>query len=109
MTASLPDRLPAETSERANDFARPQQRHLRHQTVTSTSCVVTVNGRPIWVRTARHSRIAFRNVSLGFRFGLPLAHTTGDGGTLRNVHAVLILIYMVTRTFMALPLFYRLP
>jgi putative ABC transport system permease protein len=40
MAASLPRDLPAQALERANNFARPQQRKSGHQTATSTSRVV---------------------------------------------------------------------
>src|SRR5450759_1788689 len=44
--------------ERPNDFAWAKQRQSRHQTATSTSRVVTVNGMPSSALTARHSRMA---------------------------------------------------
>jgi hypothetical protein len=58
VAASLPRDAPTQALERPNRIARAKQRESGHQTVTSTSCVVTVNGMPSSVLTARHSRIA---------------------------------------------------
>ena len=58
MATSLPRDLPTQALKRANNFARSKQREKRHQTATSTSRVVTVNGIPSSARTARHSRMA---------------------------------------------------
>jgi len=44
--------------ERSNDLVGPKQRHRGHQTVTSTSRLVTVNGMWSSARAARHSRMA---------------------------------------------------
>src|ERR1017187_3496399 len=58
MAASAPCDLPTQALEPANDFARSKQREIGHQTATSTSRLVTVNGIPSSARTAKHSRIA---------------------------------------------------
>src|SRR5664279_1003704 len=58
VAASLPGDPPTQVLERPNRSAGAKQRESGHQTVTSTSRVVTVNGMPSSALTARHSRIA---------------------------------------------------
>jgi hypothetical protein len=54
----MPRDSPTQALECPNRIAWAKQRENGHQTFTSTSCVVTVNGMPSSVLTARHSRIA---------------------------------------------------
>src|SRR5271154_2395927 len=58
VAAALPRDLPTQPLERSNDLVGPKQRHRGHQTVTSTSRLVTVNGMWSSARAARHSRMA---------------------------------------------------
>lgn len=77
---TLTSHLPAELPEGADHLTRAKNRDRGHQTRTSTSRVVTINGRPFSARTSRHSLIASLMLTSASSALLPwLIHPGTDG------------------------------